>query len=89
MEIWSNLRKFKVYLLDKKGFNYRLYLVFLIFAIGGFIDYFKFHIFIKSSTDLILYFTLLAILSYSFETYRLRDETYRLSEAATTQTKQK
>ena len=34
---------------------------------------------VNNSTDLILFWTLLAIIIYSIETYRLRDETYKLT----------
>ncbi len=95
-DLIGKIVRLKKYLLDKVGFNYRLYFPFLWFAIYGFVDYknlwpdrfyfdsLSYLSFIQGSTDFILYLTLLAIASYTFETYRLRDETYRTADATIT-----
>lgn len=87
------LLKVKRNILDKSGFLYILWGLFLLFLILGFIDfknlfpntYFLRFIsqadFINNPADLILFGTFLVIVIYALETYRLRDETYRLAEA--------
>lgn len=85
--------QFKKWLLDKPGFIYRLYFLVLVLGILGFVDY-KYALsswpllrflgavsIIKSSSDLILFWTFLVIILYTIETYRLRDETYSLAQA--------
>jgi hypothetical protein len=53
-----------------------------LFAVVGFLDYINYPNvnIVNSSSELILFWTFLAIIIYSLETYRLRDETYRLAE---------
>jgi len=91
--IKNYLLKAKKSRLDKSGFLYELWGIFLLFCFLGLVDlknlfsdvYFLKFIskldFMNSSADLILFGTLFAIVIYSIETYRLRDETYRVAEA--------
>ncbi len=67
------LIRIKKFFLDKKGFNWPLYLLMLCLGFLGFI-------YIENFTDVVLFWTFLAIVIYSIETYRLRDKTYRLVE---------
>lgn len=82
--------RFKVWLIDKPGFIYRLYFPTIIIGIIALLDYenaltriLKIHThigLINNSSDLILFWTFLVIILYTIETYRLRDESYRLTE---------
>lgn len=83
----SWVRKLKIYFLDRTGFNYRLYLVVLIFGIYGLLDYWdqwsRIPIknlnglgFVNGPEELVLYLTLLTLLISTIENYRLRDITY-------------
>lgn len=90
MSFFNEIRGFKIWLIDRKGFNYRLFTVLLIFAALGFFDYWNLwpdkhypelladRSIIKESGDLMLYLTLLAVIFYGVEAYRLRDHTYEL-----------
>ncbi len=88
----TKVLRVKKYFLDKVGFNYQLYFSIFVFAIYGLLDYwnewsklipsFSGLGFIQGSQDLVLYFTLLIVLIYTIETYRLRDITYFATEEA-------
>jgi hypothetical protein len=90
-KIKNRLRSIKIKWFDKPGFNYRVYYLLLLYAIMGAVDHFDLglsHSLIgygffnrEHPENLVLFYTLLAVLIYTLETYRLKDETYRVAEA--------
>ena len=78
----------KRFFLDKTGFIYPLYIALFFYAIVGFLDLMDWYSkqsfigevvgtgIIDSGQTFVLFLTLLAIVAYTFETYRLRDITY-------------